>query len=109
MVKISAKGPLKEDVKVEVSGGFRRAAVAVDATVIPLTKSGSGLVGSKKAVELDPPVVTMTATIKGGKTASYDIGVTINDVTKHSKGVVREGVETVKENWLFSDFKLTSR
>jgi hypothetical protein len=105
MAKNDTNESSEEDVEVEVTGGMRRAAVAVEAVVVPLRDKAGTLSGSKK-IELEPPVVTMTATLKGGLLAKYDIAVTINGVTKHSKGTIRDGIEQVKENWPFSAFKL---
>jgi hypothetical protein len=106
VAKTTSPNTQKQDIDVQVTGGIRQAAVAVEATVVPLRPQDGGFAGSKKNVELESPVITMTATLKGGMAAKYDIAVTINDVTKHSKGSIRAGLEHVKENWKFSDFKL---
>jgi hypothetical protein len=108
VAKSAADTTVKEDVEVEVTGGLRRAAVAIEGTSIPLRPGDGGFGGSKKGVELESPVITMTATLKGGMLAKYDIAVTINGVTKHSKGTIREGLEHVRENWTFSEFKLAT-
>lgn len=96
----------RHEVAIKLTGGMRRGSIAIEAASIPLRKTGDGTFEGKKTLPLEAPVITATSVVKGALLAKYDFAITINDVTKHIKGHIRDGVKTDEENFPFSAFKL---
>lgn len=93
-----------QKVKVAITGTFRIAGgITVDKAPVPLNMSFSG----SKDVDLIPPSITVGYAVKGAHTETYDIAITINNVTKHIQGSIDpSGFIQGSKDFLFSDFNL---
>lgn len=93
-------------VSVTLSGGFRRAAISVEAMGIALREKDSKFVGSKQVPLADPIEVVMT--FKGAKDVDYKLEIEINKIKKTNEGKLSEGGVSVETcNFTFADFNLT--
>jgi hypothetical protein len=95
-----------QKVTVEVTGGIRRASISIDAVPVPLRETDEGFSGST-TIALEPSTITAVWAVKGGRNASYDFGITINDTTQSIKGALdNEGIKSDEQTWTFHDFGL---
>jgi hypothetical protein len=100
-------GELRKDVKVQVTGGLRFAAVTVEAQAIPIKKSGSSFKGSRGQVVLSPDDgIAIAVWFKGGSNAKWELTVTINGADWKRTGNLTGGSvkQTFKAN--AADFEL---
>jgi hypothetical protein len=95
----------EHQVEVSLTGGFRRAAINVEATGIGLRKKADELIGSKKILIADPIEVIMT--FKGAEGVEYVLAIKINGVEKKRSGsLLIGGVNVEKHQFQFSDFQI---
>ena len=95
---------MKQNVKIAITGTFRIAGgVTVDKVPIPLNMSFAG----SRDIDLSPPTISVSYAVKGAETETYDIGITINNITKHIPGKIDDsGYVHNTKDFQFSDFNL---
>lgn len=88
---MAEKDEFLQQVDIEVTGGFRRVALNVEADSFRLTRvPGGGRTGTHK-VKLEPPAVDVFISAKGAPDAVLDLAVKINNKTRTAHYVLRGG------------------
>lgn len=95
----------KLPVSVTISGGFRRAAISVEAMGIALREKDSKFVGAKQVPLADPIEVVMT--FKGPQGVDYKLEIEINKIKKTNEGNLSQGGVSIERcSFTFADFGL---